>query len=354
MGTAMETELQQQNLPATATAVRITGEFAIDALTFDEVPVPKPGPLQVLIAIKAVSLNYRDFLVVTGKYSPNLPKPMTICSDGAGEVIAVGNGVTRFKVGDRVAGTFFQNWSKGDFDREVSKSALGGAIDGVLTTIQVFEQYGLVQLPSHLSYEEGATLPCAAVTAWQAMVPTAHLKRGDTVLVLGTGGVSIFGLQFAKMHGARVILTSSSDEKLLRAKALGADQTINYKTTPEWSKEVLRLTEGRGVDVVLEVGGAGTLAQSLHAVRAGGQVSLIGVLTGLKEPLSIGPILHSNIRVQGIYVGSPSMFEDMNRAITANRLKPVIDRVFSFHESKEALHYMASAQHFGKIVIKTS
>ncbi len=221
----------------------------------------------------------------------------------------------------------------------------------MLTTSRVFDQEGLVHLPEHLSYEEGATLPCAALTAWHALVPTAHLKSGDTVLLLGTGGVSIFGLQFAKLHGARVVITSSSEEKLARAKALGADETINYKKTPEWDKEVLRLTEGEGVDVVLEVGGAGTLARSLRSVRPAGQISLIGVLTGVDEALNILPILQGNIRVQGIDVGSVAMFKQMIRAIAANALEPVIDRTFSFEQTREALRHMESAQHFGKIVI---
>src|SRR5579872_4610061 len=211
-----------------AKAVRITGEFAIDALTVDDVELLQPAYGQVLVAIKAVSLNYRDLLVVTGRYNPNLPKPLVIGSDGAGEVIAVGEGVRKFKTGDRVIGAFFQNWERGEIDRDVAPSALGGSIDGVLATGRVFDERGLVHLPAHLSYEEGATLPCAAVTAWNAMVPTAHVKSGDSVLLLGTGGVSIFGLQFAAMHGARAIITSSSDEKLARAKALGASETINY------------------------------------------------------------------------------------------------------------------------------
>lgn len=335
-----------------ARAVRITGEFGIDALTYDAVEVERPGAAQVLVAIKAVSLNYRDLLVVTGRYSPNLPKPLVIASDGAGEVVAVGEGVRNFKVGDRVAGSFFQNWRRGEIDRDAGPSALGGSIDGVLTTARVFEERGLVHIPEHLSYEEGATLPCAAVTVWNALVHTAHVKSGDTVLLMGTGGVSIFGLQFAAMHGARTIITSSSDEKLARAEKLGASEAINYSNTPEWHKEVLRLTGGRGVDIVLEVGGAGTLAKSLRAVRPGGQVSLIGVLSGIAEPLNIGPILHNSVRLQGIYVGSVEMFEAMNRAITANKLRPVIDRTFAFDQAREALRYMESGQHFGKIVIR--
>lgn len=338
----------------TATAVRITNEFSIDALTFDQVEIKQPGYGQVFVAIKAVSLNYRDLLVVTGRYSSNLPKPLTICSDAAGEVTAVGEKVRSFKVGDRVIGSFFQNWQRGEIDRDAAASALGGSIDGVLVTARLFDERGLVKLPAHLSYEEGATLPCAAVTAWNALVTTAHVKSGDTVLLLGTGGVSIFGLQFAHMHGARTIITSSSDEKLAQAKTLGASETINYVKAAEWGKEVMKLTGGSGVDVVLEVGGAGTLPFSLRSVRPGGQVSLIGVLAGIAEPLNIGPILHSSIRLQGIYVGSVEMFEAMNRAIASHKMKPVVDRVFSFEETREALRYMESGRHFGKIVIRVA
>jgi NADPH:quinone reductase-like Zn-dependent oxidoreductase len=337
--------------PDTAQAVRLSGEFSIDKLNFDTLPVSQPGYGQVLVQIKAVSLNYRDFLVATGKYNPKQQWPLILASDGAGEVLAVGEGVTRFKPGDRVASSFFQKWFSGTQTREGNKSALGGAIDGVLVGTRVFDQYGLVAVPAHLSYEEAATLPCAALTAWHALVPSAHLRSGQTVLLLGTGGVSIFGLQLAKMHGARTIITSSSDEKLTRAKALCADETINYKRTPEWDKEVFRLTDGEGVDVVLEVGGTGTLPRSLRSVKVAGQVSLIGILAGISESLHIGAIFAGSVRVQGIYVGSVEMFEAMNRAITVNQLKPVIDRVFPFAESREALRYMESAQHFGKIVI---
>jgi NADPH:quinone reductase-like Zn-dependent oxidoreductase len=335
----------------TAQSLRLTGDFGIDNLTFDTIAVPQPGPGQVLVQIKAVSLNYRDFLVATGRYNPKQERPRVLCSDGAVEVLAVGDGVTRFKPGDRVASTFFQDWVSGPPTREGSKSALGAPIDGVLASARVFDQRGLIHFPEHLSYEEASTLPCAGLTAWHALVSTGHVASGQTVLVLGTGGVSIFGLQFAKLHGARVIVTSSSDEKLARAKTLGADETINYKRTPEWDKEVARLTGGRGVDNVLEVGGTGTLPFSLRSARLGGRVSIIGILSGISENLSIGPILSFNLRVQGIYVGSAEMFEAMNRAIAVNKLKPVVDRVFPFAQSREALRYMESAQHFGKIVI---
>jgi NADPH:quinone reductase-like Zn-dependent oxidoreductase len=334
-----------------AQAVRTTGGTSIDQLVFDEVSVPEPAAGQVLVALKAVSLNFRDLAVVTGRYPRNASQPTVIASDGSGEVIAVGDGVTAFREGDRVVGSFFQTWITGPFAREYGASALGGAIDGVLTQFRVFDQAGLLRVPEHLSFEEAATLPCAGLTAWNALAPSCHVQAGDTVLLLGTGGVSIFGLQFAKLHGARVIITSSSDEKLARAKALGADETINYKATPEWDKEVLRLTGGQGVDIVLEVGGGETFARSMNSVRASGQIAMIGVLSGMAGTVPLGLIGLQTLSVRGIFVGSVAMFEGMNRAIAGNRLRPVIDRVFPFEQSADALRYMQSAQHFGKIVI---
>ncbi len=335
-----------------ALAVRTTGGSSIEELVFDKVDIPEPGAGQVLVAMKAVSLNYRDLAVVTGRYPRNASQPTVIASDGAGEVVAVGEGVTVFRPGDRVVGSFFQSWITGPFAREHGASALGGAIDGVLTQYRVFDQQGLLPVPEHLSLEEAATLPCAGLTAWNALVPSCHVQAGDTVLLLGTGGVSIFGLQFAKLHGARAIITSSSDEKLARAKSLGADEAVNYKTHPEWDKEVLRLTGGKGVDVVLEVGGGETFARSMSSVRASGQIAVIGVLTGVAGTIPLGLIGIQTLSVRGIFVGSRAMFEDMNRALAANGLRPVVDRVFSFEHSAEALRYMQSAQHFGKIVIK--
>jgi NADPH:quinone reductase-like Zn-dependent oxidoreductase len=334
-----------------ARAVRTTGGTSIDELVVDEVSVPELGAGQVLVAIKAVSLNFRDLAVVTGRYPRNASQPTVIASDGSGEVIAVGDGVTAFRTGDRVVGSFFQKWIAGPFAREYGASALGGAIDGVLTHIRVFDQEGLLRIPEHLSFEEAATLPCAGLTAWNALVPTCHVQAGDTVLLLGTGGVSIFGLQFAKLHGARVIITSSSDEKLARAKALGADETINYKTTPDWDKEVLRLTGGKGVDIVLEVGGGETFPRSMNSVRASGQIAVIGVLSGVMGTIPVGLIGIQTLSVRGIFVGSVAMFEDMNRAIAANGVRPVVDRVFSFEQTADALRCMQTAQHFGKIVV---
>lgn len=350
MSTATEKSRSKETV---ATAFRLTEAWGIDELSFDTVPVASPGPGEVLVNIKAVSLNYRDLMVVKGTYAANLPKPRVIGSDGAGEVVAVGDGVTRFKIGDRVAGSFFQHWIDGPYVDRYHKSGLGGTeLDGVLTRARLFHERGLVHIPEHLSFEEAATLPCAALTAWHALVPTAHLQAGQSVLILGTGGVSIFGLQFAKLHGARVILTSSSDEKLERGKSLGADEVINYRSVPEWAREVARLTNSEGVDVVLETAGSGTLPQSVSAVRSNGQISLLGVLTGVNEPLNIRPIIVRNIRLQGIDVGSVAMFEEMNRAVSATRLRPVIDRTFPFEQSREALRYLESGKHFGKVVIR--
>jgi NADPH:quinone reductase-like Zn-dependent oxidoreductase len=308
----------------------------------------------VLVAVKAVSLNYRDLLISKGMYGFGQQKrPVILASDGAGEVVAVGEGVRRFAAGDRVAGAFFQEWRDGEFHRRYFNASLGGAIDGVLTTARLFPEHGLVHIPDHLSYEEAATLPCAGVTAWQAVVTTAHVKSGDTVVVQGTGGVSIFALQFAKLHGARVIVTSSSDDKLARAAALGADELINYRRTPEWQLEVQRLTNGEGADLVVEVGGAGTLARSLESLRGSGRVSMVGILSGISDSLNVRNIL-PGIHVQGIEVGSVAMFEAMNRAISQHRLRPVIDRIFPFEQAREALRYLESAQHLGKVVIRVA
>ncbi len=330
----------------------IQSDAGIDALTWVERPEPQPGWGQVLIRVRATSLNYRDLIIVQGGYGNKEKLPLIPMSDGAGEVVAVGEGVTRVKVGDRVAGIFFQDWIAGALTKEKMNSALGGAIDGLLTEYAVLSQDGLVLLPDHLSYEEGATLPCAAVTAWHALVTKGSVTAGETVLVLGTGGVSIFALQFAKLHGARVIVTSSSDAKLERAKELGASEVINYKSTPNWEERVYELTARNGVDHVVEVGGAGTLEKSIRAVRVGGRISLIGVLTGGAGEVNPMPVLMKSLTVQGIYVGSREMFEAMNQAIALHQLKPVIDRIFPLTEAQEAYHYMKSAAHFGKIVIQ--
>ncbi|MBV8677426.1 MAG: NAD(P)-dependent alcohol dehydrogenase [Planctomycetaceae bacterium] len=332
-------------------AYRIHDYAGLEAFRREELSTPKPGPGQALVRIHATSLNYRDLLVAKGLYSRQLPLPLVPLSDGAGEVVEVGPGVTRVKPGDRVAPSFMQAWIEGGPTEEKAKSALGGAIDGVLAELVVLGQDGLVAVPDHLSFEEAATLPCAAVTAWHALFGEGSIKPGDTVLVQGTGGVSLFALQFARMAGARVIATSSSDEKLERVRALGASDGINYKTTPDWDRRARELTGGRGVDHVVEVGGAGTLPRSLNAVRMGGRISQIGILSGAGEVNPI-PILMKSVHVQGIFVGSRAMFEDMNRAIGLSQLRPVIDRVFDFDEARDALRHMESGAHFGKIVIR--
>lgn len=324
--------------------------FDIDALTLAERPEPQPGAGQVLVRMRAWSLNYRDLLVVKGLYNPKLKLPFVPLSDGAGEVAAVGPGVRRVKVGDRVAGCFMQQWSAGEVTDAKAKSALGGALEGVLAEYVLLSEDGVVTVPAHLSDEEAATLPCAAVTAWHALVVEGQIKAGDTVLVQGTGGVSLFALQFARMHGARVIATSSHADKLARVRQLGASDAINYKETPEWGDKVRELSGG-GVDHVVEVGGAGTLNQSLRAVRTNGRIALIGVLaaTGSFNPV---PILMKNVRVQGIFVGSRAMFEAMNRAIALHQLRPVVDRVFPLAEVRQAFRLMESAAHFGKICVQ--
>ena len=330
----------------------IRDAFGIDALVVSERLDPTPGPGQVVVRTRAVSLNFRDLLVVKGDYSRKLPLPMVPCSDCAGEVAAVGSGVTRVKPGDRVAGIFMQSWIDGEVSEAKARSAMGGAIGGVLAESVLLEENGLVHIPAHLSFEEGATLPCAAVTAWHALITEGELKPGDTVVTLGSGGVSLFSLQFAKLAGARVISTSSSDEKLARLCGLGASDGINYKTTPDWDKRVRELTRV-GADHIVEVGGAATLAKSLKAVRMGGRISLIGNVSGNGEVNPV-PLLMKNVRMQGIFVGSRDMFEAMNRAIAAAQLRPVVDRVFPFEEAREAMHYMESGAHFGKICIRVA
>ena len=329
----------------------IVSADGIDALALSESETVSPGPGQVLVNIKANCINYRDLMIVKDPEPRGILYPRVPNSDGAGEVVEVGPGVTRFKAGDRVAGTFFQRWIGGPITAGAMASALGGAVDGVLADYVLLDEDGLVAIPEHLSYEEASTLPCAALTAWHALVELG-LRAGETVLLLGTGGVSIFALQFAALHGARAIITSSSDEKLARARDMGAWQTINYRDTPDWDGAVMELTDGQGVDRVVEVGGGGTLQRSVEAVKIGGTVSLIGVLTGGEiNPVAV---MRKSVRLQGIYVGSRVMFESMNRAIAAHQMRPVVDRTFDFAEAPAAYHHMEAAGHFGKIVIKVS
>jgi NADPH:quinone reductase-like Zn-dependent oxidoreductase len=322
-----------------------------DSITRAQRADPRPGPGEVLLRMQAWSLNYRDLLVARGAYGAPPQTGLVPLSDGAGEVVEVGTGVTRVQPGDRVAGCFMQGWLAGEVCADYAKTALGGAVDGMLTEYKVLSAEGVVKLPAHLSYAEAATLPCAAVTAWNALVREARVKAGDVVVLQGTGGVSLFALQFAKLHGARCIITSSSPEKLAVAKAMGADELINYRETPDWEKAVLQLTGGRGADAVVEVGGAGTLEKSLNAVRFGGIVTLIGVLTGTAGPIPTAAILRRHMRVQGIYVGSREMFDEMNRAIVQHGLKPHIDRTFGFDDARAAYEHLAAAGHTGKVVI---
>jgi NADPH:quinone reductase-like Zn-dependent oxidoreductase len=321
-----------------------------ESLTLEELPTSEPGPGQVRLRVKAASLNFRDLLIAKGIYNPKLKLPIIPLSDGAGEVAAVGAGASRFRVGDRVVAVFMPGWLDGPTTEAAARSALGAEAGGMLAEEVVLPEAGLLPIPAHLSFEEAATLPCAAVTAWNALVETGGIRPGDSVLVQGTGGVSIFALQFARMAGARVIATSSSDQKLARVREMGASDGINYKTTPDWDKRARELTGGQGVDMIVEVGGAGTLPRSTRAVKSGGYIALIGILTGAGEfnPTSL---LMKNIRLQGIFVGSCRMFASMLKAIEASQLHPVVDRVFPFDDAVEALKYLESGAHFGKVVI---
>ena len=326
-------------------------QFGVENLEPTTLPDPQPGPHQILIRVHAISLNYRDLSIVRGLYNPKMHLPRIPCSDGSGEVIAVGDGVTQVRVGDRVAGIFMQNWLDGDLTAAKAKGALGGDIDGMFAQLVVLPETGVVHIPDYMTYEQAATLPCAAVTAWNALTVATQVKAGDTVVIQGTGGVSIFALQFAKLLGARVLGTSSSDAKLKHAYQLGLDGGLNYKNHPEWAPWVLEQTNGVGADVVVEVGGAGTLAQSLTAVRPSGVVAQIGVLSGIEQSISIPAMLHKQVRLQGIYVGSRTMFASMNRALALHRLQPEIDSVYPFAQAQAAFTHMANGNHFGKVLI---
>jgi NADPH:quinone reductase-like Zn-dependent oxidoreductase len=333
-----------------AQALTLTA-FGLENIALTPVEVPAPSPYEILVDLHAASLNYRDLMVALGTYNPKLAMPRILGSDAAGIVTAVGSSVTRFKTGDHVASLFFQDWLDGEFSATTGKSALGGPIDGTFTTSRLFHEDGLIHTPTHLSHEGAATLPCAALTAWNALVEKGRVTAGQTVLILGTGGVSLFALQIAKLHGARVIVTSSSDEKLQRARTLGADDIINYRTTPDWDTEVFTLTNKLGVDHVVEVGGAGTLPRSLKAVRPSGHVHLIGVLSNPGAGVDVRPILGKSIYLNGVYVGSRTMFTRMNAAFEQAKLKPVIDRTFALSDARAAFEHMQSGSHFGKIVL---
>jgi NADPH:quinone reductase-like Zn-dependent oxidoreductase len=321
------------------------GTTGFDGLKRAERDRPWAGPGQVLVRMRAASLNFRDLAIVAGKYFRGPVERDTIpLSDGAGEVEGVGPGVTNFKAGDRVVATFTQGHPP---------AALGLPLDGTLAEYCVFPADGLLKLPPHLSYEQAATLPCAGVTVWNALMHGPRvLRAGETVLALGTGGVAIFALQIAKMAGARAIITSSSDAKLERARALGADHVINYKTAPDWEKKVLELTEGQGAEHVIDTGGVGTLPKSYVAVGPAGVVSVIGVMTRPEGDLSPYPLMTKGAMVRGIFVGGREHFDALMKAVAVNKLEPVIDRAFAFDEAPEAFKYLKSAQHFGKVVIK--
>jgi NADPH:quinone reductase-like Zn-dependent oxidoreductase len=334
-------------------------QFGLGNLKMVEVTRSEPGPKEILIRVHAVSLNYRDLMVARGEYNPRMQLPRIPCSDGAGVIEAIGPEVTRVEVGDRVCGIFMQRWLEGPANAESSKAALGGDIDGMLAEYVVLSEEGVVRVPSHLSLEEAATLPCAALTAWNALHhagdPVSPAREGETVLILGTGGVSVFALQFARLMGLRVIGTSSSDEKLERMRQLGLDSGCNYRERPEWEKWAVEMTGGRGVDRVIEVGGAETFGKSLRAARVGGLIAQIGVLSGgSADATPLVPILHKQLRVQGIYVGSRAMFEEMNGVIDASKFRPVIDRVFSMEEAPDAFRHMESGSHLGKVVIRAT
>jgi len=323
--------------------------FGIDSLEFVERPTPAPGPGEVLVGVRAVSFNYRDLLVVKGQYNPKMKLPRVPCSDGAGEVVAIGAGVTTWKPGDRVAGIFMQNWQDGPFTPVKARGALGGDIDGMLADFAVLKAEGLVAIPDHLSFQEAATLPCAAVTAWNALA-AGDVKPGSTVLILGTGGVSIFALQFARLRGARVLGISSSHEKLHRATSLGLDAGLNYREIPEWDRWAHDQTGGEGVDLVVEVGGLGTLTRSLRAIRPGGTIAQIGVVASASEPLVLPLIFHKWAHIHGIYVGSRRDFVEMNRAIALAELRPIGEE-FDWSQAREVLGRMEEASHFGKLVL---
>jgi NADPH:quinone reductase-like Zn-dependent oxidoreductase len=331
----------------------LSGGFGLDNLRLAERPRPEPGPGQALVRLTAASLNFRDLLLVLGTYNPKERLPIVPLADGAGVVEAVGAGVTRVRPGDRVVANFFQGWIGGEPSAEKFATSMGGfGVDGVAMEYRLFDEQGLVPIPPSLSDEAAAALPCAGLTAWSAVVTLGRVAPGDMVLVQGTGGVSLFALQFARLAGASVIVTSSSDEKLERARSLGADHGINYRREPDWGRAARVLTGGRGVDHVIEVGGAGTLAQSVRATRVGGRIALIGVLAGARHELNLPLIVMQQIRLEGVTVGSREGFEAMLRAIAAAKLQPVIDRTFAFDDAPAAFRHMQAGAHFGKICLR--
>ncbi len=333
-------------------AMAIQDAYGLDHIKPLDKPMPEPGAGQVLLKMKAASLNFRDFLITQNLYGGNFPLPLVPLSDGCGEVAAIGEGVRRVAVGDRVAPIFFQTWMSGPPALEKLTFAMGGPVDGCAQEFMVLSEEGVVKVPAHLTDAQVACLPCAALTAWRSLVVEGDLRPGDSVLLQGTGGVSICALQFAKAMGLETIITSSSDEKLERAKALGADHVINYREEPEWSAPVRRITGGRGVDHVVEVGGAKTLKEAMKSIRMGGHISIIGVLSGPQEAIQFGAMIATNCTMRGLSVGSREHFEDMCRAIALHGISPVVDdHRFALDDLPQALGYMGSGGHFGKICI---
>jgi NADPH:quinone reductase-like Zn-dependent oxidoreductase len=330
-------------------AVIIDGAFGLENLRVVQRDTPRPGPGQVRLRMRAMSLNYRDLLMVRGHYDPRQPLPLIPCSDGVGVVEAVGEGVTRVAVGDRACPIFCRDWLDGPPDRDKVRSTLGGPLHGTLAEAMIADQHGLIVPPAHLTDVECAALPCAAVTAWTALFTEGDLQPGETVLVQGTGGVSIFALQLAKAAGAKVIVTSSSDDKLARARELGADEAINYREVERWSKRVREITGGRGVDHVVEVGGGNTLEQSIQCTAIGGRIAVIGVLSGIKSPVAVTPILMGYLRLQGILVGHRDSFEALCAFMAAHQLRPVVDSTFGLDQVADGFELMARGGHFGKI-----
>ena len=337
-------------------AIELRDSFGIDSLVSADRPKPTPGPGEILLKVNAVSLNYRDLLVIDGVFFPNLQFPFVPASDAAGQIEQIGPGVTRFKAGDRATTQFIQDWESGPFNHSLLSagylaSTLGGPLPGVLSQYVVLPERGVIRTPSYLSDEEAATLPIAGLTAWESF-RLGSLRAGQSVLVQGTGGVSILGLQLAKAMGARVIVTSSSDEKLRRAVKLGADVTVNYKTEPEWWQTVKAATDGIGVDHVIDVGGPDTLNQSLKAVKPGGFIGVVGILTGTECKLDIRNFLSRNARLQSLTVGSRESFEEMNAFLAKHQLHPAIDQVFTWSKTPDALRELKAGKHFSKLVLR--